>query len=41
MNMLFTIADSYEKENLNYPMLAELNFGRKGIFAIRLFLIIF
>jgi solute carrier family 36 (proton-coupled amino acid transporter) len=30
MKMIFSLADSYNKEGMTFPKLAELHFGRKG-----------
>lgn len=41
MNMLFKIADSYNKPGLTYPMIAELNYGSKGIIIVKSLLVLF
>jgi hypothetical protein len=39
--MLFKIADSYNKPGMTYPILAELNYGSKGVTIVKSLLVAF
>lgn len=41
MNLLFELADSFNKEGIDYNYLAKHHFGRKGSLIVNTFLVIF
>ncbi|KAL4441416.1 hypothetical protein ABPG74_013711 [Tetrahymena malaccensis] len=41
MDLLFQVAEKYGKKGMTYEQLAQLFFGRKGMFCVKFFIIIF
>jgi len=41
MHLLFDLADSFEKDDIDYTYLARHHFGSKGVFAVKSFIVIF